>query len=155
MRKATLLLVLTALILSSGCAQEKKLPAIKVVFMHYGVNDTHILKIKKAYATLITKDEAPTLHRWYDTPFPSITFYAYVFRHHHLVFVTPSTCLPITEEGDNLTTYVGFLDPKHVPQKGDGVLVVGYVYSKPTKKGWVKTLASSEYMFVWNLTWKP
>jgi len=146
MKKALLILILSATLLT-GCAQETKLPAIKVVFMHYNIKGYHILKIKKVEPAFITKKEAPTLHPWYNTPFPSIILFAYDWRNGKLRFVTPSTCLPIDTEGDNITAYIGFEDPRHVPKKGDGILVVIQVADRTGK-----VLATDRAMFVWNVS---
>ncbi len=144
-RTLLLALILTSLLLP-GCVQEKKLPAIKVVFMHYEIKGEHIVKIKEVGPAFITKKEAPTLYPWYSTPFPSIVLFAYDWRNGKLRFVTPSTCLPIDTQGDNITAYVGFKDPKHVPKKGDGILVVIQVCDRTGK-----VLASDKAMFVWNV----
>ncbi len=150
MKKILFIAIILSVVLASGCTQESKLPAIKVVFMHYNIKGHHILKIKKVESAFITKKEAPTLYPWYNTPFPSIILFAYDWRNGKLQFVTPSTCLPIGTEGDNITAYIGFKDPKHVPKKGDGILVVVQVADKMGR-----VLASDEAMFVWNVTWKP
>ncbi len=139
--------IILSVILASGCSQERKLPAIKVVFMHYDIKGQHILKIKKVEPAFITKKEAPTLYPWYNTPFPSIILFAYDWRGGKLRFVTPSTCLPIETEGDNITAYIGFKDPKHVPKNGDGILVVVQVANREGR-----ILAYDEAMFVWNVT---
>ncbi len=147
MKRILPIAIILLVVLFPGCVQEKKLPAIKVVFMHYNIKGTHVLKIKKVEPAFITKEEAPTLHPWYDTPFPSIILFAYDWRGGKLQFVTPSTCLPINTEGDNITAYIGFENPKLVPKNGDGILVIVQVSDE---RG--RVLASDEAMFVWNVT---
>lgn len=147
MKRILSIAIILSVVLFPGCVQEKKLPAIKVVFMHYNIKGHHVLKIKKVEPAFITKKEAPTLYPWYNTPFPSITLFAYDWRGGKLQFVTPSTCLPINTEGDNITAYIGFKDPKHVPKNGDGILVVVQVADE---RG--RVLASDKAMFVWNVT---
>ncbi len=146
-RELFLALAIVLAAFTPGCVQEKKLPAIKVVFMHYNINGTHILKIKEVGPAFITKKEAPTLYPWYNTPFPSIILFAYDWRHGKLQFVTPSTCLPINTQGGNITAYIGFKDPRDVPKKGDGILVIVQVADRTGR-----VLASDEAMFVWNVT---
>lgn len=146
MKRILLILILSSLLLS-GCVKETKLPAIKVVFMHYNIKGTHILRIKKVGPAFITKKEAPTLYPWYNTPFPGIILFAYDWSHGRLRFVTPSTWLPMNTEGDNITAYIGFSDPKHVPKKGDGILVIIQVADRTGR-----VLAADRAMFVWNVS---
>ncbi len=150
MKSLTLVILLLSSILLVGCVQEQKLPAIKVVFMHYNIKGQHVLKIKKVEPAFIKKEEAPTLYPWYNTPFPSITLFAYDWRNEKLQFVTPSTCLPIDTEGENITAYIGFENPRLVPRKGDGVMVVVQVVD--VVEGRAKVLASDSATFIWNVS---
>ncbi len=113
-----LTLVLAVAIPFSGCAgdQQRELPAIKVEFSHYDINQTHILEIKKANDVYINRSEAPKLYE--EPPFPGIHIFAYNGLNR-----TPITYVPLEKEGDNLTTYIGFENPDKVPQKGDKILV--------------------------------
>ncbi|MFO7966527.1 MAG: hypothetical protein R6U44_02900 [Archaeoglobaceae archaeon] len=125
------LIVLIALtvVSLSGCSSEStqaKLPAIKVEFSHYDINGTHLLEIKKVDDVMINKSQAPNLYK--EPPFPGIHLFAY-----NELKRTPITSLPLDKEGDNITTYIGFEDPKMVPSKGDKLLVVVDVVNQEGK----------------------
>ncbi len=136
----------------SGCVMhEKKLPAIEVCFDHYIAGNKHILKIEYAKATLISKNKAPTLYPWYNTPMTGIILYAYdmsgVKSMKELgLRVTPSTYLPLTKQG-KIIAYIGFKSPKSVPKKGDRMLVVIQVL----KDG--RELAEAHTNIVWDINW--
>jgi len=138
-----------ASVLLCGCAKKNvKLPAIEVVFEHYVINGKHVIRIDSVRATMIPYSKAPTLYPWYNTPFPGIILYAYDWRNGKLVFVTPSTYVPLKSRG-RIKAYIGFKSPKLVPRKGDKVLVLVGAYDR---RG--HTLAYDAKMFVWNLNWK-
>jgi hypothetical protein len=115
------LLVLSSIacaVLACGCMQSVKLPAVKVDFMHYNITGHHILKINSVEAVWINRSEAPTLY--IEPPYPGIHLFAYFSQGRR----TPITYVPLEREGDNITAYIGFRDPKSVPKSGEGLIVV-------------------------------
>ncbi len=139
--KFLMVLILALVTLFSGCAGEQKseLPAIKVEFSHYDINNTHILEIKKVDDVFINRSDAPKLYT--EPPFPGIHIFAY-----NGLDRTPITYVPLDREGGNLTTYIGFEKPEKVPQKGDKVLVYMDVVDR---KG--KILTSHSRQITWEL----
>ncbi len=151
--KASLVFAVVIAAAFSGCvAHEKKLPAIEVCFEHYIAGNNHIIRIKYAKPVLISKDKAPTLHPWYDTPMPGIILFAYDMTGVKSMGEagmksTPSTYVPIDKQG-TIVTYIGFSSPKTVPKKGDKLLVVVQVLSKTGR-----VLASGHTVVTWNISW--
>ncbi len=149
MKRWVILILVLAISLTTCVKKEVKLPAVEVVFVHYVINGRHIIRIEDVKATMIPASKAPTLYPWYNTPFPGIILYAYDWRNGKLVFVTPSTYVPLKRQG-KIVAYIGFKSPKLVPKKGDKVLVLVGAYDRMGH-----TLAYDAKIFVWNLNWKP
>lgn len=145
--KKYLILICIFTLIFSGCSEnrDEKLPAIKVVFMHYNISGTHLLQINEARDVMINKSEAPTLYL--EPPFPGIHIFAY-----RGLDRTPVTYVPIEEEGDNITAYIGFEKPEDVPKKGDRVLVVVEVVE--FKEGKFQTVSSRSVNIVWNIEYE-
>ena len=130
----------------SGINRETALPAVKVVFLHYNINGTHILEIKNTEPVFIPINKAPELY--VQPPVPGIHVYAYVFEENRR-YVTPTTYLPIYVEGENITAYIGFASPKDVPKNGSVLLVVVDVVS--VADGRAQIIATSYKRLVWHL----
>lgn len=138
----TVVVVLAVVVSFSGCAenQQGKLPAIKVEFSHYNVNETHLLEIKKVENVSIDRSEAPKLYKE-QPPFPGIHVFAY-----NGLERTPITYLPLDKEGDNITTYIGFAKPESVPSKGEKLRVVVDIVNQ---KG--DSLSTRNRQVTWNM----
>jgi len=147
MKRYLLLLLCFLILIFSGCSEtkEEKLPAIKVDFMHYNISGTHLLQINEAKDVMINRSEATTLYL--EPPFPGIHIFAY-----RGLDRTPITYVPLDEEGDNITAYIGFEKPEDVPEKNDRVLVVIEVVE--FKEGKFQTVDSRSVNIVWNIEYE-
>lgn len=140
-----MLFILVFVTVLSCCVQEENvsLPAVKVEFSHHNITGKHFLQLNGVDCVMINKSEAPTLYK--EPPFPGIHLFAY-----NSLKRTPVTYVPVNQEGDNLSAYIGFISPETVPENGTELLIYIDVVDK---KG--KILASGSAKTVWDIDFQP